>query len=304
MYTINSIALSRLKAARHVAFHTLVHTQINNAGTKALGLDEAEVTPYKQAIDVEQDWVNVAYGSEYTARMEQLDAERKAVAQDILYRLTYSKYSPTAGVSEAFEANKSQILNRYKGIAALDYSARSGTIDGLLVDLEKLDEDVLKALGIDALKQQLTRANESFVQCFLSRNAQRAGLVSTLAEARKATDAIYAELFASVVGLANLSDAYLESVSDATTKEKMQANRTLTRRFIDELNEIISYFTAQYLKYGTKKAGASEDPAADGDAWPDGDEGAAGDDGGDDGSGSGSGSGAGTGPTDVTEVFD
>lgn len=299
MLTISTLSLSRLKAARHVAFHKAVLTIIQNQGADRLGLTEGEVQAYTDAIAAEQDWVNVAFGSEYTTRMEQRDAERKAVAQDILYRLAYSRYSSSSVASAAFESAKQNILDRYKGIAALDYSARTATIAGLLMDLDKMNPAVLQALGIDELAKTLTDANDNFTRAFLSRNAQRVRLAGTLSECRKACDTLYTATLCTPAGLANLSDGYIQAIADAAQREKMAATRDLAATFVKQVNEVINYFNTQYLKSGAKTAGAGEgtDPDyTDPDATPDG----AGDTTPPDGAGDAQ---PGTGPTDVTEVF-
>lgn len=293
MIELKTFSLSRLNAKRHVAFHRAVRQMIENLSPQSLTIPQADIDAYSDHLDAEQDWVNVAYGSDYTPRMQGYDQTRKGVAQDILSRLYYAQFSTDATVTAAFPSLQSQILSRYKGLSSVDYSQRSALIGGLLMDLGKQNPAVLKALGVDALMETLEDVNSKFERTFLSRNAQRAAVTVGLPEAREALDADYATIMAFLVGVANLSDAYVAGIEAPDERERIAARRDLTRRAVREASELIAYYRAQYLTPGASKAGASEvpDEELDTDADADTPPGAEPDS-------------KPSGPTDVTEVFD
>ena len=307
MEKISSIYFARMTAALHVQFHSAALTHLENQGAAALGLDAALTEAYKQAIAAEQDYVNRPLASEYTQRIAELDQTRDLLLDDILGRLRGARVSPDATARAAYDALRTQLLDRYPAtIKTENYQRETGLIQGLLMDLEKVDEAVLKTLGVDALATELQRVNESFTQAYLARNAERVETgKDVLAGLRAAVDDLYAQVAAQLTYTANRPDAALAAL-EGTEKEKAAAQRTLSRRAVEELNEHIAYFKTHYL--GGKNAPAAYDDEED----------YAGTDGADAPGGNANGSNTGTGtgetdgngggkpggPTDVTEVTD
>ena len=295
MYTTDTIKMKAMANALHVQFHNAIVRSIENYGTAALGLDEKTAEAYKEAVGQEQDYVNRPLKSPYTERLTTLDRQRDGLVGDVLGRLEHAWASPVATVRDAYGTIKMQILDRYpRSIKSEAAQRESGLIGGLLMDLEKIDEEVLKALGVDALATELKKVNDGFTQAYLARNAERTqegtGVTLTL---RAACDGLYRLLCLQADYLASRRDDVVGAIADATEREKATAQRTLIRRFVAELNEHIAYFKSQYLKRGKGATAASNEDEADS---ADGNDASAGSDADSDGKP--------TGPADVTEVFD
>ena len=301
MQNIATINSARMSAALHVQFHTAVLTHIENQGSATAGLDKTLVEAYKQAIAEEQDYVNRPLASPYTARIQELDQTRDALVDDILGRLRGARVSPDATAKAAYASLKLQILDRYPAtMKAENYQRETALIQGLLVDLEKVDEQVLKALGLDALTAELTTVNQRFTKVYLARNTERVEQGATdLVRLRSAVDDLYAQLAAQLTYIANRSDAALAAL-EGTEQEKASALRLTARRALAELNEHIAYYKTHYLGGKPTAADEATDGSATGgdgtdDDTSDGDDGSAKDD--------ASGGKPSTGPTDVTEVL-
>ena len=307
MQTTNNIELRAMVNALHVQFHNAIVQSIQNYGIAALGLDEKTAEAYKEAVGKEQDYVNRPLKSLYTERLATLDRQRDGLVGDVLGRLEHAWASPVDAVRDAYETIKIQILDRYpRSIKSEAAQRESGLIGGLVMDLEKIDEEVLKALGVDALAAELKKVNERFTKVYLARNAERTqvgtGVTLTL---RAACDGLYRLLCLQVNYLASRTDDVIGTIADASAREKAMAQRILILRFVAELNEHIAYFKTQYLKRGKGATKASDDeevPGNDASASTGGgsdtDSSAKG------GSNDTDSSGKPTGPTDVTEVFD
>lgn len=291
---INKINLSAMPNEVYVQYHKEVCIHIQNYGTTALGLEATTVKAYEDVIDRAQDYVNHPLRSIYTTRLSDLDSQRNDLLGAILTRLRYARTSADATVQQAVEDIDLQIVERYK-LSSKEKPGKNKTalIGGLLMDLEKIDEEALKALGIDALSQKLKTVNDGYEQTYLARNTERRergkGVMRAL---RTECDALYRQLCLEADCYASRTDEALAAIGDPTEREKKTAQRTLLRSFVEEMNEHVAHYKAYYLSRGkaTADAAPDEDTAADGT-----------DDGPTDGDATDGGSRP-SGPTDVTEV--
>ena len=287
----------------HVQFHSATVVHVENYGVQALGLEQSTFDDYKAVVEAEQDYVNSSMKSVYTERLAELDAERVELVRHIIARCRYAKSATDATAKAAAGDLKRLIVETYPLMSLKEGGQRkSAFIGGLLVDLEKIDEDALKALGVDTLAAELKKANDSFTQAYWARTTEyeERGL-GVMQSLRQQCDELYEDLRTQLNFVASRSDKALAAIADATEREKATAQRTLAIKFVGEQNRHINFYKVQYLKKGTVDA-TEDDGFAD---LEDGNE----EDGngdntaGDETSGNGAGSKP-TGPTDVTEVFE
>ena len=306
MEVIKNFNLTRMSNDLHVQFHSATVVHVENYGVKALGLEQSTFDEYKAVVEAEQDYVNHTMKSLYTERLAELDAERVELVRHIIARCRYAKSATDATAKAAAGELKRLIVNTYPLKTLKEGGQRkSAFIGGLLVDLEKIDEEALKALGVDTLAAALKKANDGFTKVYWARTSEyeERGL-GVMLSLRTQCDELYEDLCTQLNFVANRSDKALEAIADPAEREKASAQRIQAIKFVGEQNRHINFYKVQYLKKGTVDA-TEDDVFAD---LEDGSEEAGdGNDNGDTTPGNGADGGAGskpTGPTDVTEVFE
>ena len=288
----------------YVQFHSATVRLVENFGVKALGIEQTTLDDYKAVVEAEHDYVNRSFKSVYTTRLAELDERRVDLTRCIVARCRAAKSSSVDKVKEAAEELKRTIVDEYPLSTMKKASQRKTTvITGLVVDLKKFDEDVLKALGIDAMVGELEDTNESYAQAYLARNAEYddRGL-GEMKGLREAGDELYRALVLQVTSVANRSDKALAAIADPTEQEKAMAQRLVAYRFVGQLNQHIKNYKARYLKRGSGSM-AEDDEAEAPDAADDAGSIAPGSDNSVSDAEGGTDSKP-TGPTDVTEVFE
>lgn len=307
---ISSINLAAMQNSLHVEFINSILTMIGNYGGSAtLGLSETTIKAFTETAEKEQDHVNRPKRSAYTTRLAELDTLRDGLLGNILSRLGYAWTSSDATVQAAMEDIRMLILECYP-LSIKNEAAQRKTshINGLVLDLDKLDEGVLKKLGVDELAKDLKTANGSFEQAYLARNLEfNARGTGVMVAVRAECDSLFRRVCVEAEYVAHRTDGELAAIEDSAAREKATAQRTLMRNFVEELNRHIAYYKAYYLRKGASAGTEDAYPDAD-DVYPDGDgahpdapgDGTEADADGDDPAPDAPGHG---GPTDVTEVL-
>lgn len=214
---------------------------------------------YKAVVEEAQDYVNRSLTSPYTKQLAALDAQRVELMRYIVAKCRYAKSSLDPTVKTASDDLQRLIVKTYPlDVLKEGGQRKAAVIGGLLMDLEKLNPQVLKTLGIDALAEELQTVNDKFTQAYLSRNVEYvrrgSGVMQRL---REQCDLLYDALCLQVTFVANRSDEELAVIADSAEREKATAQREVARSFVDRQNQHIKYYKAQYLNRGT--AGTSDD---------------------------------------------
>ena len=207
LLTISTIALSNLKNAEHVQFHTNVMNVIEGADAEAIGLSELVYGPYTSAIMEEQDIVNKAQGSAYTLEMQQADEERDLIFKRVRRKLELCEFENPASVAfKATSVVKKHLLGKYSNsVGALPYQEETATITGLIKDCrEILTSEQVSGIGIDGDLDDLQMANQKFERMYQERVAEKAAGDTQLSlKLRAATDGAYQLFVLSMNQLAN-----------------------------------------------------------------------------------------------------
>ncbi len=178
MQKINSLSFQQLKNAEHVSFFTNVGVAINKLTATAVGLTEAQMKQYTDAVNLEQDIVNHSTGSIYTPEMKALDDER-----DRLYRLIRLKLqavtlaSPSDDVAQYATTVDKYILTKYGlDVCGAPYQEESALIRGFILDIQNMiPEEGIAAMGIASELAALTTANEGFADQYNERVTEKSG---------------------------------------------------------------------------------------------------------------------------------
>lgn len=294
----------------HAEFHYAVIAMVNNFGPTALGVAPQTLKAYTDVAAKEQDCVKRPIRSDYTETLNKLDEQRNELLGAILTHLSLANVSLNETVQASLKQIQREILEQYPISIKREAVMRKTTyIRGLLVDLERIDEDVFKAMGLKEQIAELGRLNTDFDQAYLARNTETNERVAVVVkELRSECNRLYQRVCTEIEYIAGTSDEVIAEISDPTEREKRTAQRTLALNFVTELNRHITHLKAHY--FSTKSPALDDgdpegwDPngsTADGEA----DGSTDGTDASDD-AGNGTpnpGSNPGGGPTDVTEVF-
>ena len=203
---ISGLALARLKNAEHVAFHSNVRTAIENADPEEMGLASVVYNPFRQAINQEQDIVNKAQASPYTAEMVAADQKR-----DLVFRRIYRKLQLCELEDENSTAHKANnvvqksLLSKYpSSTPSLAYQEASATYTGFVLDCRNLlSSEEVKAIGIDGDLDDLDSANQRFCRMYQERVAEKAESQNLSPRLRAVTDEAYERLTITLNAMAN-----------------------------------------------------------------------------------------------------
>ena len=192
---INSLSFQQLKNAEHVSFFTNVGVAISKLTATAVGLTEAQMKQYNDAVALEQDIVNHSTGSIYTPEMKALDDER-----DRLYRLIRLKLqavtlaSPTEDVAQYATTVDKYILTKYGlEVCGAPYQEESALIGGFILDINNMiPEEGIEAMGITSDLAALTTANQGFADQYNERVTEKSGSTTEYTKKlRGETEALY-----------------------------------------------------------------------------------------------------------------
>lgn len=274
LITISTLALSNMKNAEHVQYHTNVRDILVKVTAEVIGLNVQVMNAYTPAIEAEQDIVNMASGSAFTTQMKELDQKRDTIFRRVRRKLELCEVEDTASVAyKARETVKKQLLSKYpQTVCSLAYQEETATITGFVQDCRSaLTAEQLEGIRIDADLDDLLAVNQKFSEVYQKRVDEKASVDSQLSlKLRATTDQAYAVLVFNLNTVAN----------DPTpaNKEKVEAARAT----VQKINVLIK--EAKTRMEQRKNGLSEEDEAADGDNGGSGSN-----------SGSGSGNGSGTG---------
>lgn len=205
--TINTIALTNLKNAEHVQFHTNVRNVIESAGTEETGITDLVYDPYCVTIEKEQDIVNMATGSAFTIEMQEYDQKRDLIFKRIHRKLELCELSDhDTKAYQLLPKVQKHLLNKYgNSVTYLAYQEETATLSGFIHDCRTMfTAEEIEALGIEGDIDDLQAANLKFNQVYHQRvDEKAAGNTHISVKLRAATDEAYTLLVLTINSLAN-----------------------------------------------------------------------------------------------------
>ena len=225
---VSSMDFTRLKHAEHVQFHTNCRNVINTAGAETLGIQQNIFMPYLQAIAKEQDIVNKATASTYTAQLDQADTERCNLYRRVRRKLDMVNYeSPESTQGKAAEVVNVHLLGKYSSqVTQQANQEKTAIFTGFVQDCRTLLTSAeIKALGIDDDLDELEAANQHFNQIYQERLTERSNIVIS-DELRATTDLAYRHVILALNNVANDPD---------TTKAERTAQAVETVNLINQI---------------------------------------------------------------------
>lgn len=232
LITILTLALSNMKNAEHVQYHTNVCDILKKVTAEKIGLNVLVLNNYATAIETEQDIVNMASGSSYTEQMKEMDQLRDIIYKRVHRKLELCEYEHQN--SDAYKARnivKKQILSKYPTtVADLPYQEETATISGFVQDCRSaLSMEQLESIRIDADLDDLLAVNKNFSEKYQSRVDEKAAIDLQLSQKlRAATDQVYSLLLMNLGALANDPDPEKEEKVQ-TARETIQKINVLIR---------------------------------------------------------------------------
>lgn len=113
--TIQAITLANMKHAEHVQFHSNIRNLITTTSPDKIGLSASVFNPYRDAILAEQDIVNRAQASTFTAEMEEADKLRCRIFRLIRYKMQAINYEDeTSDVGKMKSLVQKSFLTLYR----------------------------------------------------------------------------------------------------------------------------------------------------------------------------------------------
>ncbi len=215
--TIQAITLANMKHAEHVQFHSNIRNLITTTSPDKIGLSASVFNPYRDAILAEQDIVNRAQASTFTAEMEEADKLRCRIFRLIRYKMQAVNYEDeTSDVGKMKSLVQKSFLTLYKS-SDCDRPAQEKTaiLAGFVLDCrEQLNDEQIEALRIDSDLDDLESANIKFGRFYQDRISERSSDPVYSDALRRATDQAYKLLSITLVAIAN--DPTPTNVSKAT----------------------------------------------------------------------------------------
>ena len=244
-YQIKNVALTALNQAKLGEFHMATATQAAETG-----FNESIATlyaRYKALCTTYSTLLKGSYGSDFTTKMQALDAARDSLFGSIRSLLGYlAKYNDKT-VQLYYDETVSRLLNLYKGsISTESYSEETAHIRAFLDDVKVLDQAMLtKAHITEEMLTELETLNDTFHTMYVKRNEER-GDVS--ADEIRQTGLKLNDLYSLVVASATVT-----ANADVTEENQTQVANAI--RFINTQNEHIDY---QYRYYIGSSTGGTE----------------------------------------------
>ena len=234
IYQINSIALSRLSNAAHVAFMSNIKSEIYKLDLESSGIDEKLYNEFKEALKKEQDCVNRARASMFTQRMKEADEKRDNCLRRLHYRLRLVQCEPDQPLVTPFVIDiiNQQILAQYPlSICNARAQDETAKIRGLIYDLKAKIGALLETLQLDKEIKALEDANDEFEDFYLERVAERSASVETSAY-RSATEDLYQKICLNICFLANMKPATdLDMLHNDVCKDLVSTFNQLIKEF-------------------------------------------------------------------------
>ena len=205
MGEIKNFDLTRLRNQEHAQFHTDVNAEIKSAGEENLGI--AKLMPdYKTALEAEHAAIDVENGSQHTATVEEMDADRDEIVRSLTY---YVKSKKLSYIPEERQAATLiyRIIKQAGNIRRKNYNEESDAIRSLVTQITTNYPKEMEAIKIVDILGELTKSNDAFSKIFNT----RAGEISVRPEGdvrvtRTATDKAYQSVVKAINGLAILDD--------------------------------------------------------------------------------------------------
>lgn len=234
IYKINSIALSRLTNAAHVAFMNNVKAYIDKQEAEILGIDTSTYQNFKSALAAEQDNVNKSRASMYTVLMNEFDEKRNKYFRCLHHKLLAVMYAAEESglYADTLAGIDKDLISAYPlSICNARAQDKTSKIRGFVRDLEVDYEGILEDIGIVNDVAALKKANEDFEDAYLSRVTLRTINPET-AVMRAATEDCYHQICFTV--------NYWANRDNLTGTEK--ATATVCKRFIEVINQLVKEF--------------------------------------------------------------
>lgn len=251
IYQINSIALSRLSNAAHVAFMSNIKSEIYKLDLESSGIDEKLYNEFKEALKKEQDCVNRARASMFTQRMKDADEKRDNCLRRLHYRLRLVQCEPGQPLVTplVIDLINQQILAQYPlSICNARAQDETAKIRGLIYDLKAKIGALLETLQLDKEIKALEDANDEFEDFYLERVAERSASVETSAF-RSATEDLYQKICINICFLAN---------SNPATDLDMFHN-DVCKDLVSTFNQLIKEFRQKMATTGESTNGDADD---------------------------------------------
>ena len=232
MEKINEIGNLKLNSSEHVSYHTSVHNFVLTIGADNINAQEL-ITPYKAAIDAEQELIKRSPASSLTTEKNLADKQRDDYSSYLLSKINNTQRSHKDEERAIYQV-LAPIVNPYKGMSSLPKNQKSTHIIGLLNHLREpglapqINKLNLKA-DIDALEV----ANNKFIQLEEQSVSSKLEYADTIAK-RSKTD----ELYRSLVDKANATAILQPS-------EKVQQFISNINNLIRQTNTLYNLRTAQ-----------------------------------------------------------
>lgn len=189
----------------------------------AVGISAELIAEMQECLDLLVDRTRESRSSTETAELEEVDRLRDEAVTYILNRVSGATTSPIADEREKATLMWNA-LKAYAGIVRLPVNDETGSIDGMLVDINRSEfSDTVTMLGISAAAAELKKLNDRYKQLVEQRKAD-------LLEASKTGN--------SRVIRAKLSKLYKEMTDRAFAKNLLEPSEE-SAKFIERLNFLI-----------------------------------------------------------------
>ena len=211
---ITSFCFDRLNNAYHVAFHQQIEKVLTNAGASATGIQESDLSRYRDALERLQDAVLRTQGSDKTPLLKQLDEKRDSYFRYVRNVFANLRFSSDDSMRALYETANAKILKLYPAsITKESYQEEYAHIAGFIVDVRKFFESDLTKLGVKDMLTNLEQANEAFQKAFADR-AEELSLSETgyTAQCRAQVDEAYERMILAINYYASRSDSSDESI--------------------------------------------------------------------------------------------
>ena len=192
MEKINDFGNLKLNNSEHVSFHSSVYNFILAIGADRVNAQEI-ISPYKAAIDAEQELIKRSTVGNLTADKKAADKLRDDYVNYLLLKIDNAQRSPNTEERAVYQV-LSPVVSPYKGVAALPRNQESTHIIGLLNHLREPSlAPYINKLNLKADIDALEVANNKFIQLEEQSVSNKLEYADTLAKRTK-TDELYKNL--------------------------------------------------------------------------------------------------------------
>lgn len=215
----------------HLQLHQRLHQLVTGYDKQKLTLTDDDLSSWRTSIDGEVDNNNRRKASELVKQLNDLDKKRVSLISQLFSMVRVQKKSVIGNIAEAAE-KVAWVLEPYKGMQNRSAEAKSGYIDGVLMDLKPLNAALTK-LNVANVISELKTISEECDKLMKQRHLNESALEKApLSNHRKDTNAAFALI------CSKIQSAYHQ----ATDK----ADKQMIIELVDALNHVLA-------DYATKK---------------------------------------------------